>query len=451
MSMPFLQLAPFAVERVLNAIPGGLAIAALAWLFLRVAGRQNSGTRFTVWFCALLAIVGAPLLSFATWSEPATQAARSEFVFPESWAVVISVLWILIAALAAMRIVVGLWKLRRLRRGSLPVPASSLTPAIRDLVAQFQSPRRIAICNSPVVNVPTAIGFFRPMILLPDWALRELSQEELKVVLLHEVAHFRRWDDWTNLAQKFVRTVFFFHPAVWWIERRLSLEREMACDELVLAETKDPQAYAECLVSLAEKSFARRGLALAQAVLGHVHDISLRLAQILDGRRPSPSRILKPTLGLATALAAISLIALPAAPRLIAFKDAVPVRDANIASAADTTPALPKAAVIPAAVRTTGIPGGATMARKRVSPNRATHLAKLGDVPDARQIQRNALSLMVRANTQPEIVAPQLLFVMQTTQYQLDGSAIWSLCVWRVTVNNEDRPALRQQVIPSLL
>jgi len=65
--------------------------------------------------------------------------------------------------------------------------------------------------------------------------------------LLHEFAHLGRWDDWTNLAQKLVRTIFFFHPAVWWIEKRLSLEREMACDDVVLAETQNPRAYAECL------------------------------------------------------------------------------------------------------------------------------------------------------------------------------------------------------------
>src|SRR5258707_5357457 len=99
--------------------------------------------------------------------------------------------------------------------------------------------------------------------IFPDWVLQELSAEELKVVLLHEFAHLRRFDDWTNLLQKLVRTIFFFHPAVWWIERKLSLEREMACDEVVLAETENAQAYAECLVSLAEKSFVRSGLMLA--------------------------------------------------------------------------------------------------------------------------------------------------------------------------------------------
>ena len=96
------------------------------------------------------------------------------------------------------------------------------------------------------VRVPTALGFFRPAVVLPSWTLRDLSPDELKVIVLHELAHLRRWDDWTNLAQKFVKAIFFFHPAVWWIDSRLALEREIACDDMVLEQT----ANARTLCSL---------------------------------------------------------------------------------------------------------------------------------------------------------------------------------------------------------
>src|SRR6202011_3024466 len=98
----------------------------------------------------------------------------------------------------------------------------------------------------------------RPLVVIPAWARQELSTTELQAILLHELAHLRRWDDWTNLVQKIVGALLFFHPAVWWIEQRLSLEREMACDDVVLAETVSPRGYAECLLSLAEKSLLRR-------------------------------------------------------------------------------------------------------------------------------------------------------------------------------------------------
>ena len=72
--------------------------------------------------------------------------------------------------------------------------------------------------------MPSALGLWSPVIALPDWAFAELPASELAVILRHEFAHVRRWDDWTNLIQKIVRAVLFFHPAVWWIESRLSVE-----------------------------------------------------------------------------------------------------------------------------------------------------------------------------------------------------------------------------------
>ena len=117
--------------------------------------------------------------------------------------------------------------------------------------------------------------------------MQELSADELNQIVLHELAHLRRRDDWTNLAQKMVKALFFFHPAVWWIEQKMSLEREMACDDAVMAETASPRAYAECLAHLAEKTLIQRGVALAQAALGRIRQTSLRVAQILDGNRSS--------------------------------------------------------------------------------------------------------------------------------------------------------------------
>lgn len=446
MMMPFLQLAQLAAERVLNAIPGGLLIAALAWLLLRVVGRQNSGTRFAVWFCALLAVAGLPFISSVSKAVPVTHAVRSEIVLPGFWAVGIFAVWILIAALATMRIVVGLWKLRRVRRGAVPLATSSLPPAIQDVVAQFQSGRRVAVCSSSAVTVPTAIGFFRPVILIPDWVLQELSAEELKVVLLHEFAHLRRFDDWTNLAQKLVRTVFFFHPAVWWIERRLSLEREMACDEAVLAETENPQAYAECLVSLAEKSFVRRGVALAQAVVGRARETSLRLARILYGRQPNSSRIFKPAFGLVMVLAAC-LISLPDTPRLIAFEDVARAPVFSAASAADIASRLPQAAVVPADLRMTEVPRKVAVKPKSGRATGSDRPAKFTLAHGANQRQIQARPFMVRASAQAGIAAAQVQLVMQMTQYDERGSAIFNLCVWRVTFESGNQQAVRQEVI----
>lgn len=450
MSMPFVELAAIVSERILNAIPGGILIAALAWLLLRVAGRQNSKTRFALWFCALLAVVALPFLPSRSNSVDVAQAVRSQFVLPEFWAVAIFSFWMLIVALATTRIIAGLWKLRLLRSGSLPLSASNFTPEVQAVVAQFQRARGVSVCSSSAVSVPTAIGFFRPAILIPEWVLRELSGEELKTVLLHEFAHLRRFDDWTNLLQKLVRTVFFFHPAVWWIESKLSLEREMACDEAVLAQTDNPQAYAECLVSLAEKSFMRRGLALAQAVIGRARDTALRLTQILDANRVSASRAFSPALGLAAVLAGSCLIALPHAPNLIAFHDgsSAPIAQNVVA---DMGPDTQQAAVIPVAVHTVNASQPAATAPKKVMRARIDRPAKFRPTTDDLQAQFETSPFMVQANVQAEETLPQLVFVMQTTQYDEGRPAIVRLCVWQVTFDNENRQTVRQEMIVRLL
>ena len=160
--------------------------------------------------------------------------------------------------------------------------------------------------------------------VIPSWTMQELSATELNAILLHELAHLRRRDDWTNLVQKIVGALLFFHPAVWWIEKKLALEREMACDDLVLAQTASPRAYAECLVSLAEKSLLRRGIALAQAAVDRLRQVTLRVSQILDVNRPRATRVWSPAPVLVAGVSVVCLLAVSHTPiRLVSFERAV--------------------------------------------------------------------------------------------------------------------------------
>jgi hypothetical protein len=162
----------------------------------------------------------------------------------------------------------------------------------------------------------------KPVVIVPGWVMQELSADDLNQILLHELAHLRRWDDWTNLAQKVVKALFFFHPAVWWIEKRVSLEREMACDDAVIAETASPRAYAECLTHLAEKTLIQRSMVLAQAALGRIRQTSLRVAQILDVNRPAGvGRAWKSAVSLVAGFAIVCVLSISRAPKLVAFSD----------------------------------------------------------------------------------------------------------------------------------
>jgi beta-lactamase regulating signal transducer with metallopeptidase domain len=316
-------------------------------LLLRLARRPGSGTRFAVWFSVLLATALLPLSYTSVSVIPSAAAkARPVLALPVSWARYIFIAWLTVACVALLRLVAGLWQLRALRRGSTVVSPDDLDPALREALQGFRSIRAVDMCVSSQAQVPAAIGFFRPRVVVPAWLLKELSPTDLRQLVLHELAHLRRWDDWTNLVQKVLRALLFFHPAVWWLDGRLSLEREMACDDCVLAETSNPRAYAECLALLAERSYMRRGLALAQAAVNRIRQTSRRIARILNADHSGATHVSKPALAIVTVLSLVCLVVQAHMPDLVAFRTtssssrspaATAAVGSNLVSAADAT------------------------------------------------------------------------------------------------------------------
>src|SRR5262245_55477775 len=125
---------------------------------------------------------------------------------------------------------------------------------IRDAVLQ-DGVRTSRLCMSPVT-----VGFFRPMVILPEnW--REWEQSKLNAILAHEEEHARRHDSLLQWFALLNRAVFWFHPAAWWLERTLSGLAEESCDNVVLTRGYDARKYAECLVELA-RSVSRSGVRL---------------------------------------------------------------------------------------------------------------------------------------------------------------------------------------------
>jgi Zn-dependent protease with chaperone function len=456
MMWPHLQsVAQIATGRFLNALPEGLLIALFAGMMLRFLPKQNSGTRFAVWFVALLAVAGLPLIgAFAgDHFSLGVTGARPLLTLSGPWGLFLFLAWILAAGVAMLRLAIGLWHLRELRKSCTAIDISQLDPAVQKTVADFRSPslskRAVTIATSEGVSIPAAIGFFKPMIVIPAWALRELTPEELNVILLHEFAHLRRWDDWTNLLQRIVRVVFLFHPAVWWIESRLTLEREMACDDAVLAATANPHGYAKCLVALLEKSFARRGWAMAQAAVHRTREASLRLARILDASRPAARCISKPALGLVAIFSLACIMAVPHVPQFVAFegnsgdvRTAVHAEDAQ--SAASSQPRFPTAVVIPAALHvSSSSPFGTTFEKtlqKHIVPiagkKSASPLvvsAKWNTKTSRVSVPPASTNAAVRQTAAP---MPETLLLIRTTERVGPDSWRWSVTVWRVTWTN---------------
>ncbi len=124
--------------------------------------------------------------------------------------------------------------------------------ALRSLAGRMNLKRPIRLVESAMVEVPTVIGWLRPVIILPFSTLAGLTYEQVEMILAHELAHIRRHDFAVNLLQAVVETVLFFHPAVWWISKQVRIERENCCDDLAIAVCGNPLLYARALTNLEE-------------------------------------------------------------------------------------------------------------------------------------------------------------------------------------------------------
>ncbi|MGH9503814.1 MAG: M56 family metallopeptidase [Terriglobales bacterium] len=474
------SVAQFSAERILTCTAEGIVIVALAWLVLRAMGPQNSNTRFAVWFSALLGIAALPVagtLVAGTWvagtSNGIELAKRAEITMPASWALYIFIVWLLMSAAGLLRVGLGFWRLHQLRKGCVPIDSETLDPVLTQTLEEFDSPRPARLCASDQLRVPTAIGFVKPLVVIPSWTMQELSTAELNTILLHELAHLRRRDDWTNLVQKILGALLFFHPAVWWIENKLALEREMACDDLVLARTDSPRAYAACLVSLAEKTFLRRGLALAQAAVGRLRSVSLRVTQILDVNRPCATRVWRPAPAFVAGVSLVCLGALSQTPtRLVSFSPGGPSPALNRALASHNFEAGQMshmgAHVIPAKLQVRQEQAETLPIRSlKLRPEKkheAPLVAAVGaksslrrtnkpEVIPANAVQRQVKApMMVRSSMANDAAVPQALFLVMRTEgeqagvvqtefvrtevvqeYGASGAVVWDVRVWRVT------------------
>ena len=108
-----------------------------------------------------------------------------------------------------------------------------------------------ATANAALVRVPAVIGFFRPIVLMPVRALTGLSPEQLEAVVAHELGHIKRFDVAVNFVQVIAETLFFFHPAVWWLNKRIRADREDCCDDVAVAMSGGSVGYARALATMA--------------------------------------------------------------------------------------------------------------------------------------------------------------------------------------------------------
>jgi hypothetical protein len=200
------------------------------------------------------------------------------------WSFAIAALWLAVSLVRGVKLAISAVRLRGIWKRAVPVEGC-------DEVLLAAGFRGVEICTSNDVDRPSVIGFFSPRILIPEELFARLTTAEFGQIVLHEVGHLRRADDWINLFQKLSLVVVPLNPVLMWIERRLCLERELACDDDVLRLTKAPKAYATCLTNLAEQRLGRRAAALSLGAWEKRSELSQRVHSILrSGQRMGRSQ-----------------------------------------------------------------------------------------------------------------------------------------------------------------
>lgn len=219
------------------------------------------------------------------------------------WTELLLLAWLLIVGVKLFQVQRSYLYLRHLKRACVPATPKHRM-LLRELLTTCNIRRKVRVCYSSLISMPMVVGFTNPTIMFPKALAEMLSDSEFEQVLLHELAHVRRWDDWTNMGQKIIEAIFFFHPAVLWIGRRLNLEREIACDDWVVTNTKEGCRYATCLTKLVEFTITSRRPSLAPHAASGRGQIARRIELLLEAQRnasPYPSkRKLATTLGLVT-------------------------------------------------------------------------------------------------------------------------------------------------------
>lgn len=222
-----------------------------------------------------------------------------------------------------VRLTVGLRGGQSLRRQSLPVEDAGLLEMVREQATLIGLRCVPAIAYCERISVPIVIGIMRPMILLPATLVSGLSSDQLQALVTHELSHIRRYDLLVNLLQRIVEALLFFHPAVWFVSRRISIERENVADDAVVAAGWLPVRYADALVRMAELSSTMRSpsLAIQVAALAATgkssSEFKRRVIRLLDGSASSSIRLSRIGI-LAMSLVTVSLLMTPVVVQLAA-------------------------------------------------------------------------------------------------------------------------------------
>jgi uncharacterized protein YjbI with pentapeptide repeats/beta-lactamase regulating signal transducer with metallopeptidase domain len=391
---------------LLDGIWLGALLACLLAVGLRALKGVNAASRHAIWYAALIAIAAVPVAGFgwslahastvnvasssafatrgftgsaqarraawpkttahtqATRAKSLTANTRGETFFttaastttvnqpvpqrapfdPSDIVLAVVALAGVISVAGIIGVLLSLVRLLAVKRDSRPFDAAAEAKLLR-WSERPAGGRDVTLRVSQGVDVPAAVGFFHPSILVPASWPANLESDELDKIVMHEYSHLRRADDWTAFIQRVTERLFWFNPAMRYIAGRANLEREIACDDWVVSEYASATSYAECLWRIAQFAHMPAAKSLVPAALVTRAQIVERIEHLMNGERDILPRIrpaaILAIVPLAAALLIIGVVRAPAITLAVAAAPAVPVTAPVAATWVESRRAIP--------------------------------------------------------------------------------------------------------------
>jgi len=264
---------------LLHSLWQGCLAMGLVVAFRGLAEKSTPSLRYSLQVLALFGCVMAFFVTFALYqnssqsvesgltlilSDSVTPAAALQFSVDEglkltsqnltlsiaAYAPLLGLFWCLGFVMVAFKYMTAYTVTQRLRKSGLSRPSEFWENRFRILRLNSGVVESARLYISENVTGPLTIGFLKPIVLVPAGFLTGLPRDQVEAILLHELAHIRRYDYLVNLFQTAIKTVLFFNPAIHYISKKIDIDREQACDDFSVAQTRNPQALALGLASL---------------------------------------------------------------------------------------------------------------------------------------------------------------------------------------------------------
>jgi bla regulator protein blaR1 len=288
-----------AASTLANHLWQSTLFAVAAWLLTLVLRKNRAAVRYGVWFAASVkflvpfsllidagsqlgwrtAPVIAPAADFSIVVEQLSQPFTVPALPPRAGPAAAATRWASLDLLLCgiwfcgfAATVAVWWRIWRRLRSAVRSAAPLLDPGL-------PLPVPVPVMTSPRQIEPGVLGILRPVLLLPEGILGQLTPEQFRTILAHELCHVRRRDNLTAAIHMLVESIFWFHPLAWWIGARLVEERERACDEEVLRQGAEPQVYAESILRVC-RFYLQSALPCVSGVTGS--DLKKRIEAIVS-------------------------------------------------------------------------------------------------------------------------------------------------------------------------